>query len=238
MGSADWTFSTNSLSSPTVVRNPTSGVTPPVGGGNYIYAMHSRAVQTGAVALFGNQVGFAPMPFGGIIHGAVAKLISAGGTNFGGGLFFSCQGADIADLAYILALSEADPAHLILKKAALNGGFSDEAPNPTVNKILRRSTITFAQDQYAQFRLRVIDQPGGDVVLKCQYNDLTTGGASVVTPTWIDVPGMLPFTDDVTQINTGSAPLIGGRAGKVAMFRDVNRRIAFDQIVIEKQNSL
>lgn len=219
-----------------MVRNPTSGVPRPPGGGNEIFVMHSRVVQAGAVGLFANQVGFAPMGFGGIIHGAMVKLLSGGGTNFGAMFFFSAQGPDVGDLAYILALSEADPAHLILKKAKINDGLLDEAPNPTVNKILRRSTATFAQGEFAHVRLRVIDQPGGDVVLKVQRNDLTVIGADVAVPVWADVPGMLPFTDDVTQINTGSAPLAGGRAGKAGFFKDVNRRIAFDQVVIEKQN--
>lgn len=238
MGASDWTTCTNSLATSSVARNPTSGTPRPPGAGQYLFAMHSRIVQTGAVGLFVNQVGFAPMPFGGIIHGMLTKLVSGGGTNFGAAFFFSAAGPDVSDVAYILALSEAEPAHLLLKKARQIDGLADEAPNPTVNKILRRSVETFGMGEFVQVRLRVIDQPGGDVVLKVQKNDLTAVGANLTTPTWIDVPGMDPFTDDVTQINTGSAPLVGGRAGKSGFFRDVNRRVAFDQVVVEKQNAL
>ena len=73
MATGDWTYLTNGLPIGSVDRGVTSGITPPNGGGSFVFGFNSLAVVSGAVGLFTNQVNFAPMSKGGSVRGRTSR---------------------------------------------------------------------------------------------------------------------------------------------------------------------
>lgn len=211
----------------------TSAVVPmPSGGGNFVFAAHSIDTSPGAVALYHSGSSFVPTPKAGDITGAVRKG-GAGGSGFSAYIFVNLGGPNSTDTAYILGLSNTEPAHLELRKGTLATGLPDMAPGG--NSILRRSTQTFALGTWVHLRLEAVLEPTGDVLLNCYQSDLSAH--PVTSPVWVAVPGMASFTDDFLQVNTQSAPLSTGRMGFGGTFAEINRIAAFDQIVPARQVS-
>lgn len=232
MSSSDWSVLTTSLSTGVVRRGVTSGVTPPPGGGSFVYGFNSvSAGVTGAVGLYHNAVNFSPMAAGGRVVGAMRRLPSGGTDGFAPMLFIGLQSSDVAASGYLLGTQNDDPSRIVLRKGPLNGGL----PEGIVGEsgILRISVDEVAVDEWAHLRLDMIANTNGDVILQCFRNDLTEN--DVDDPVWEAIPGMADFTDDALGINSGSVPLTSGRAGFAFWCSDITRRAVFDSIQIARQ---
>lgn len=215
MAATDWDDQTGTLVNPDVTRGVTSGITPPNGGGTWVYGANSITAATGVAAIRVDLAGVNPTSSGGQISCALRR----GSPGSGVAPFVWCMsGTQVTDTAYILGLSDADPARIILRKGRIVDGIPDLTPDPTVNGNLLASTATYAWGTWVHVRLKFIDQPTNDVLLVVEQNeDLATN--DVTAPVWTVPAGMegslaFPgFLDDQLQINTGSAPLNSGFLG-------------------------
>ena len=230
MGIADWSFLNDGLDVAAVNRGATAGITPPPGGGNFVFAFNSLTAGTGGVGLFVNLPDFAPMAKGGSIRGCIQRGPGGGPTGFSPFFFLCCQGNSVNDTAYMLGLSDDDPHRIVLRKGAVAVGI----PDSEGEGVLLASGQSFNQATWLHIRLDVIANENGDVVLKCFYNDLASHPLGD-PPDWVEVPGMSEFIDDATGINSGSAPLTSGRGGFAFAVKDVTRRGYFDHIELARQ---
>jgi hypothetical protein len=73
MAETDWTFLNDGLDAATVDRGVTTGIARPPGGGSFVFGFNSLSTAQGAVALFTNQLNFAPMAKGGSVRGATSS---------------------------------------------------------------------------------------------------------------------------------------------------------------------
>jgi len=242
MAQAEWTVLTDSLPTASVARGVTSGIVKPNGGGNFVYGFNSLAIVNGAVGLHNNQVNFAPMASGGSVRGAVKRGASGGTSGFAPFLFIGLQGPSVNDIGYLLGLSDAEPAHISLRKGSIVTGLPDGGAVPAVSpNILMRSTETFENETWVHLRLDMIVQGTGDVLLQVFESDL--GANPVTAPVWLQIAGMEGpqsptidgFVDDALGVNTGSAPLTSGRAGMGFRVQDVTRRGFFDHLEVARQ---
>lgn len=234
MSSTDWTFISDALASGSVDRAPTAGIARPNGGGQFVYGMNSLNTNPGVVALFTNQVGFAPMAKGCSVRGCVQRGPSGGPTGWAPFLFCCLQGTTSAAVAYMLGLSDNDPHRILLRKGAISGGLPDLAvASPPNSGVLAKSVATFSLGTWLHLRLDAILNGNGDVVLNVFQNDLTANPCTA--PVWAAVPGLSQFIDDAIGVNTGSVPLVGGYAGFGGQFANVTRRAFFDQIEVQAQ---
>jgi hypothetical protein len=231
MAQADWTELGGGLSSGSVSRGITGGITAPNGGGTFIFGFNSLDVLAGAVGFFTNQTNFAPMAKGGSVRGCVQRGVSAGRTNFTPFLFIGLGGTDVSGNCYMLGLQDANPSRIALRKGQLSGGIPDGATGTL--GILRRSTASVAEGAWTHLRLDMVVNVSGDVVLNVYQNDLTAN--SCLSPVWAAVAGMDSFVDDALGINTGSPPYTSGRAGFAFASKDVSRRGFFDTIEVLRQ---
>lgn len=234
MASSDFTALTDGVDAASFVRGVTQGITPPPGGGSYVYAFNSViAGTTGASGLKYTGLNFDPHTNGGRISAAMKRLPSGGVTGFAPMIYLALQGSSVNNTAYMLGLQDNDPSNIVLRKGTLVSGLPDGAATPLSNGILRRSAATYDNDTWVHVRLDVEVTGTGDVVLNVYQNDLDTN--DVDAPVWAAVAGMDEFVDDVAQINTGSAPLTGGRSGIAFYAEDITRRVAFDHITLARQ---
>jgi hypothetical protein len=232
MAETDWTFLNDGLDAATVDRGVTTGIARPPGGGSFVFGFNSLSTAQGAVALFTNQLNFAPMAKGGSVRGAIQRGVSGGPLGFAPFLFVGLQGPSVNDLGYLLGLGDGDPHHVVLRKGALSGGLPDIPPG--TQGVLRRSTGTFMPGTWVHLRLDMIVNLNGDVLLQVFQNDLVAnplGGA----PSWQPVPGMSEFIDDALGINSGSQPFTSGRAGFGFFTKDVTRRGFLDHVEVYRQ---
>lgn len=238
MGQLDWNDLGSSLTTATLMRGVTAGLAPPNGGGSFVYGYNSLdATAIGAHGKFVDLSGFTPTGSGpavadggGSVRGAIKRVPSTNNTGFTPMLFFAAQGGppSVNDEAYLLGLLDADPYEIALAKGPIFGGIVEGGDDLT---ILRRSSEQFnmADDLYKHLRLDVIVEPNGDVLLQVFQNDLTVN--PITAPSWTSIAGMSDFIDDLLQINSGSAPLLGGYCGfAMAVSGALNRRAAFDGI--------
>jgi len=230
MASTDWTYMNDGLDAASVDRGVTAGIARPPGGGDFLFAFNSLAAVEGAVALFANQVNFAPMSKGGSIRGCIQRGPGGGPLGFAPFFFACAQGPSVNDSAYLLGLSDEDPHRIVLRKGALAGGI----PDSDGAGVLLASSESFAQGTWLHLRLDVIANENGDVVLKVWRNDLAAHPLDQ-TPSWVLVPGMAQFIDDHLGINSGTQPLTSGRAGFGVQVADVTRRMFFDHIELHRQ---
>src|SRR5262245_469960 len=232
MAEIDWTFLNDGLDAATVDRGVTTGIARPPGGGSFVFGFNSLSTAQGVVALFTNQLNFAPMAKGGSVRGAIQRGISGGPLGFAPLLFVGLQGPSVNDLGYLLGLGDGDPHHIVLRKGGLSGGLPDIPPG--TQGVLRRSTGTFLPGTWVHLRLDMIANLNGDVLLQVFQNDLVAnplGGA----PSWQPVPGMSEFIDDALGINSGSQPFTSGRAGFGFFTKDVTRRGFLDHVEVHRQ---
>lgn len=232
MPSTDYTEISDAISTASTLRGVvTPAVVPAVnGGGAFAYAIHSITNSPGVVASYFNGSGFIPTSKGGDLPGALRKG-GAGGSLFSAYLFVSLNGNASTNSAYVLGLSDTEPAHIELRKGTLATGLPDQGPGS--NGVLRRSTATFALGTWVHLRLECVLEPTGDVVINVYQSDLSL--RPVTSPVWVAIPGMAQFTDDFLQVATGSAPLPGGYMGFGSTMAEVNRIASFDQIVPARQ---
>jgi hypothetical protein len=232
MAETDWTFLNDGLDAATVDRGVTTGIARPPGGGSFVFGFNSLSTAQGAVALFTNQLNFAPMAKGGSVRGALQRGISGGPLGFAPFLFVGLQGPSVNDLGYVLGLGDGDPHHIVLRKGALSSGLPDIPPG--TQGVLRRSTATFLPGTWVHVRLDMVVNQNGDVLLQVFQNNLVTnplGGA----PSWQPIPGMSEFIDDALGINSGSQPFTSGRAGFGFFTKDVTRRGFLDHVEVYRQ---
>lgn len=246
MAEANWTIVSGSLSSGSVAHEATAGFDPPTGGALACYGFHSLALVDGAVARFyvapAPQIGFAPMPKGGIISAAMQVYPGAGDGGVSPFLFLGLQGTNTSDVGYVLGLA-GSPPRIVMAKRALADGLEDEVPDPPTNGILLRSTQTFEVGEWVHLQLEMVVRGNGDVSIIGRRNaveDLTD------PPDWEVIPGMegprssagfFGFYDDNLQIRSGSAPLLNGRGGYGAHFSDIGRRCFIDYVKVAKDAS-
>lgn len=234
MAETDWTFLNDGLDAGTVDRGVTAGVTPPSGGGSFLFGFNSLAVVEGAVAVKATPAGstnFDPLLKGGSIRAAIKRGSSPGNTGWSPFLFIGAQGNSVNDNAYLLGLEDNDPYRIVLRKASIQSGI----PVADSGNSLRQSSASFlrADDVWHHLRLDMVVNDNGDVVLKCFANDLD---AHLVTaPTWAAIAGMADFIDDALGIASGSQPYIDGRIGFGCRVEDSQRRSFIDQIECLKQ---
>lgn len=232
MASADWSPLSDQTSGSSIANGPaTPAVVPtPNGGAAFVYAAHSLVNAAGVIGFYSALSGFTPMAKAGDVSGALWKG-GAGGLSHSEFLFICLNGQASTNSCYMLGLSNAEPAHLVLVKGQLAGGLPDVAPGS--NGVLRQSTATFASLTWVQLKVEAITEPNGDVVINCYQSDLTVN--PVTAPVWTAIPGMAAFTDDALRVNTGSAPLTSGRVGYAMVSGDINRLGAFAQITTDRQ---
>jgi hypothetical protein len=230
MGQSDWSYLNNGLDVAVVDRGVTAGIPRPPGGGGFLFAFNSLSAVTGAVALFANLEGFAPMAKGGSIRGVLQRGPGGGPTGFSPFLFLCCQGNSVNDSAYLLGLSDDDPHRIVLRKGSITVGL----PTADGPGVLLKSSASFAQATWHHLRLDVIVNGNGDVILKALQNDLAAHPLGT-PPNWQPVAGMVEFIDDHLGINSGSQPLTSGRGGFGMAVRDVTRRAYFDHLELLRQ---
>lgn len=235
MASSDFAVLANSIDNASLRSGVTSGLTPPNGGGSFVYGFNSRATGfSGARALkYTGDVNFDPFPgnTGGRITGAVKRLPSGGQTGFAPFLYLLEQANDAAGDAYMIGLQDDDPSFIVVRKGSLSEGL----PSGLVgeNGILMKSAGSIAADTWVHLRMDVVVQGTGDVLIAVFQNDLDAN--PVTAPVWAAIPGMDGFTDDSLGINSGTLPYTGGRSGFGMFASDVSRRAAFDHITIARQ---
>lgn len=242
MAQADWTAVTGSLSSGSLLQGVTAGLTVPPGGGSFVYGFSALDGAAGGAALYANAVNYGPMATGGSVRGAIERLGGAGNTGFSPYFYICLQSLAMTAAAYMIGLTDSDPHRIVLMKAPAGVGLGGGCPavaitQPPTQGVLAVSTQTYAVGTWLQVRLDAIVNQNGDTVLNCYQSDLTVGGASVALPTWIAIPGISQFIDDVLQVNTGSAPLAGGYAGFGMTKAFASRRACFDELEIIRQTS-
>lgn len=234
MAESDFNFLNGGLDAASIARGVSAGFTPPNGGGTFIFGFNSLDTTPGVVGLYANQTSFNPLEddaanaTGGSIRGAIKRGVSGGPIDFAPFLMIGIQGSSVNDQAYLLGLSDDDPNQIMLVKRAPVAGMK-----PDGTGVLRTGSATFLPDVWHQLRLDMIVNPNGDVVLKCFQNDLDANDAN--SPVWEQVPGMDDFIDDALSVNSGTAPLIGGRVGFGFVNADIQRRGFFDQIEVHRQ---
>ncbi len=242
MAESDWTVVANSLGTGDVLRGSTAGQTPPSEGGLFTHGFKSITSNAGAVALFTNQATFAPMTSGGRISGALKRGPSTGNIGWSHFLYMSLQSDDVGAVCYMLGLSDASPSKIILRKGIMSEGFPAETIDPTVNGVLAIGAASIAEDTWIHLRLDAVENTNGDVSLSVFQNDIDANGVDT-NPVFLPITGMdsvspgsgAAFIDDVLGVNTGSLPLIGGRAGFGFEVSDTDRAAFFDHIEIARQ---
>jgi hypothetical protein len=232
LAETDWTFLNDGLDAATVDRGVTTGIARPPGGGSFVFGMNSLSTAQGVVALFTNQVNFAPMAKGGSVRGALQRGVSGGPLNFAPFLFIGLGGPSVNDLGYLLGLGDGDPHHIVLRKGGLSGGLPDIPPG--TQGVLRRSTGTFVPGTWLHLRLDMVVNLNGDVLLQVFQNDLVAHALGTA-PAWTAIPGMAEFVDDALGINSGSQPFTSGRAGFGFFTKDVTRRGFMDHVEAYRQ---
>lgn len=231
MAEADWTIATGSLPQATLDRGVTSGITPPNGGGSFVYGFNSLAIASGATVLFANQANFAPNAKGGRIHFAVKRGISGGKIGFSPFAVLGMQGPAVTDDGYLLGLSDDDPHRISLRKGQIDFGVPDDPIGS--GGVLAVSTNTFENDTWLHIRFDMIVNTNGDVILQAFENDLDA--QDVTTPIWTPIAGLESFTDDALGVNSGSPPFTSGRFGFGMQISDVTRRAYFDHLEVFRQ---
>lgn len=231
MAQADFGVFPDNLSNASVLSGVTAGVTPPNGGGSFVFGFNSIAVSSGVVAYYDAQAGFAPMAKGTSISAAIKRGVSGGPTNFSPYIFCGLGTNSVAAKGYLLGLSDQDPHQITLVKGSLAGGVPGVAP-PT-SGVLIQGTETWLNNTWLHIKLDMIANTNGDVVLNLWRSDLTVN--PVTAPVWVPLAGANQFIDDALGINSGSLPYLSGYAGFGYTTKDITRRAFFDQLVIARQ---
>lgn len=243
MGSSNWTYLSDALDAAALDRGATSGIARPNGGGNFVFGFNSLVTTQGAAGKFTNQTGWAPTAAlkGGSIRGAIQRGISAGDINFSPCFFLQCQGTSVNDYAYILGLSDEEPAHIVLCKKSIVSGLPT-SPVALSDGVLAVSTNTYAQGTWLHLRLDAVVNANGDVLLQAFQSDLSS--YAVTSPTWTSIAGMTTaFVDDALGVNSQLAgvaatqyqPFTSGRMGIAFFTKDISRRGFFDHITCWRQ---
>jgi hypothetical protein len=242
MAQLDWTEMPSSLTTASVIRGVTAGITAPpsVAVNAFVYGFNSLVGDVaGCVAKYVNLAGWIPTGSGpavpdgtGSIRGCVRRVSGSGNTGFTPFLFFCAQNTSVNDVGYMLGLSDASPYHIVLGKGPLLAGLVEDPDNDSVILAEGSDEYDMADALWHHLRLDCLVEPNGDVLIKVFENDLVAHPLGN-PPTWTAVAGISStgVVDDVTQILSGSAPLWGGYCGfGFSVSNSINRRAAFDGI--------
>jgi hypothetical protein len=230
MSEFDFTIMTNSASAASILAGVSAAPVKPNGGGTFVFGFNSLVTSAVTRGFYLNVANFNPLASGSSVRAALKRGLSSGTTGFAPILFTGIQeaGADVSGVGYLLGLSDDDPHAIILRKGSPNTGLA-----PTASKVLAISSLTFPPNTWVHVRLDVINNPNGDVVINCFYNDLALN--AVTAPSWIAIPGISQVVDDALQVLTATAPLIGGRCGFAFQSAGLSRRGYVDHYVAQRQ---
>ncbi len=237
MAEADWAAMGDGLDGNTVRRLVTGGLTPPNGGGVFTHGFRSLATTEGAVGYYLNLANFNPTAAnkGGRVTGALARMISSGNVDFSCFFAAGIQGGgppSVLNNAYLLGLSNDDPSRIVLRKGKISEGIPSGAVG--TSGILRKSDESVAPGTWAHLRLDWVVNGNGDVNLKMFKNNL--GANAVTAPVWAAIAGMTDYLDDALGAASGSVPYTSGFFAFCVWSKALNRVMAFDHVVIERQN--
>lgn len=229
MGASDWSLLSGSLPDGSLKAGVSAGGDRPNGGGQFCYAFNSIDASVGGAALYVSVAGFGALAKGASIRGALKRGLGGGNAGFSPFLFASLQDESMTDVCYMLGLSDDDPHRIVLAKGTPSQGVGAH----TEARVKAKGTETFSPNTWLHLRMDVIQNDNGEVVINCYRNNLATN--TVSAPVWVPVVGMAQLIDDIAQINTGSAPLLGGRAGFGFASSASARRAFVDAIELYKQ---
>lgn len=227
MAEADFVALDTSLSTASVMRGVTAGITPPGGGGSFVYGFNTIGAVAGASGLFVSQADFIPVAGSASIRGALRRSSGTVMSGHSVALYAGLTAPGTAYAGYLLGLSQEDPARIVLRKGVLDDGLPGSAVG--ADGVLAKSTAetTIARDAWIHLRLDVVCNANGDVVL----NAFRSLSGDVTAPSWEAIPGIDRFIDDALGVNSGSAPFIGGYLGFVYQTpASLTRRAFVDQI--------
>ncbi|MBM4370145.1 MAG: hypothetical protein FJ098_00725 [Deltaproteobacteria bacterium] len=210
MSQANW----NDLASPAldtskVNRGVTNALTPPTGGGSFVYGFKSLDTSTGVAGKVCNIAGTAPITGTkkcGRMSAVMKKYTASSLTSVYAPFFGFLVGVDVSSsYGYFLSLSDDVSYRIILKKGLLTGGLSAGDAG-----VLRQSTQGYTNygdgtSGWFHLRLDVLVNPHGEVVLSTKLN---TG--TIAAPVWSAVAGMADYTDDAIGILSGTSPYLQG----------------------------
>jgi hypothetical protein len=173
---ADWTPLASSASTSAIARGPTTGIA--AFGGSFCYC--ARALAAPACAgLFTNQTNFAPTPaLGGGTVTIALRRERAGLSPFA----FTCASDATAD-GDALLVGLAEDGHLVVQRGVIASGLSIAAPG--VGGVIARSAAAFPLGTWQRFKLGVVANRNGDVLL---FPAIDTGTPSA--PIWTPIGGI------------------------------------------------
>ena len=235
MSASDWSYLSGINGS--VKHGPTLEVEPPSGGGDFAYGFNSSDVAgSGVVALVVTTVGL-DFPKGGEIAAALTKVSPQGD---GQSVFVFSQIGDgtevgaVSDSVYLLGIQDDPTNRLVLCKGPVSNGIPNGDPGTDNGgtRIIAKGSESVDPGAWVHVRLQAIVQVGGDVLLVAEKNEIPLGS----TPVWEPIPGMQDrIVDGVTEITTGSAPLVTGRSGIGWHFQNTNKSAGIDYITGARQ---
>jgi hypothetical protein len=210
---------TGVASTASIVRGVSTGrYAAPNGGGSRVFEFASQDNGTGGVALYCALPGVNPTAKGGQISAALQRGPSAGYDSFAVFLFAQLTNTNMAGVAYMLGLGNADPSHVVVRKGDLASGLPDLAPG--TQGVLARSSATYPVNVWYHLMLEIVVN-ANDVVIN-GYQSFPTLHP-VGSPIWTPIPGLTSIIDDPLGVNTGSAPLTAGSMGYGFWSSDVAR---------------
>lgn len=234
MALADWVFQTGINGD--ILHGPTLEV-PPVNSsaGDFAYAFNSSdAAGSGVVSLAFSGL---DQEKGTRISGTLTKVSSEGegcSVFLFSGLSTGLVDGSVSDQVYLLGIQNDGSNRLVLAKGRLDNGIPSGDPGTSNGdtKILAKGTASYETGSWAHVRLDTVVQTGGDVVLIPYINTAAIGA----TENWVQIPGMSErLVDGITQIFSGSPPLVSGRAGFGFHFNATGKSGAVDYIKGRRQ---
>ncbi len=231
MAETNWDLVSGSLTGTDTDTGKSTSQTPPAGGGSAIYGFRSLTAVVGAVAHINNQTFFNPMISGGRVSGAMKRFPSAGSTGWSCFVFTALQADSVDADCYMLGLSDASPAKIVLRKGKLSDGIKTSVVG--ADGVLAVSNASVVEDVWTHLRLDATRNLNNDVVLNVKQNDLSTNDVDEMA--WQSILGMAQVTDDAFGAETGSNSLFAGRAGFGYEQRAITRTAFFDQVEVARQ---
>lgn len=237
MAEADWAELNDSLDQNTVRRLVTGGITPPNGGGSFVFGFRSLATTEGAVGFYPDLANFNPTAAnkGGSIRGAMLRASSSGIVDYCPFFAIGVQGGSppsVLDSAYLIGLSDDSPSKIILRKGLISEGIPAGAVGES--GILRKSDRSVAIGDWVHLRLDMVVNGNGDVNLRVFESDLADN--AVTAPDWQAIDGMEDYLDDALGAASGSLPYTSGFFAFCVWSKALNRVMAFDHIEVIRQN--
>ena len=243
MAESDWSVASGSLPLGDLARGSVStlGVPGPNGGGAFVHGFRAVTATAGVTALYVADADYNPTAKGLRLFNAAMTRLNSGSVQNLPLIFGQLQGTDVSNVAYVLGLSETSPSRLVLAKTTLDAGLPEITVDPLNNGVLAVGTQPITDGAWIHVQLGVNVQPNDDVFLSVLQSDNVAN--TVQSPDFQPVAGMdevspgqgIAFIDDGLGINSGSAPLLTGRAGFGFVTRAQGSRGAMDHLELARQ---